>query len=64
MEPYRGGLWTIGCRTWRIVFRVKGKTVEIPDVFSNYSLEELSAGQPDPYRDKEFHRRFQEKYPI
>lgn len=64
VEPYHGGLWTIGCRTWRIAFRAKDRTVEILDVFSNYSPEELRAGQPDPYHDKEFHRRFQEKYPV
>ena len=63
VEPCRGGLWTIGCRTWRILFRVEDRSVEVLDVFSHYAPEELSAGQPDPYGDKHFHRRFLEAFP-
>ena len=48
----------IGFRTWRIAFRIRGNTVEIFDVRSNYLPEELPEGAADRYGDKQLHRNF------
>ncbi len=60
ITEYGGDLYSIGCRTWRILFTVQAQTkqVTVKDVFSNYLPEELVEGTDDPYNDKELHRRF------
>ena len=52
----------IGFRTWRIAFGIREKTVEIRDVRSNYQAEELLAGLPDRYGDKDLHRKFLSRF--
>ena len=45
-------------RTWRIEFETDGIAVQVFSLSSGYSSEELAAGTPDPYADKELHRSF------
>ena len=60
LELLPDGTWSIGCRTWRIVFRADEAhhTVEVLSVRSHYGPSELADGAEDPYGDKEFHRAF------
>lgn len=64
VESAGDGTWTIGCRTWRIAYRIAGGTVEIFQVCSNYPPEELTSGAPDRYGDKEFHRAFRKEFEL
>lgn len=52
------GSWEIGFRTWRIRFTVEeaARRVTVLGVRSHYLPEELLAGAPDPYGDKDVHR--------
>lgn len=52
--------WQLNCRTWKIIFvpDPEKKMVEILEVFSNYTPEELAPGAEDRYQDKELHRKF------
>ena len=50
--------YEIGFRTWRISFTLKEKIVEVTNLRSNYSPEELVEGAPDKYNDKWLHREF------
>lgn len=54
------GVFAIGYRTWRIVFRLdeKARHIAIDDIQSSYSSDDLEAGAPDPYADKALHRDF------
>ena len=56
--PDGGGFFTLSFRTWRILFSRKEEKILIHTVFSGYTQEELSPASPDPYTDKELHRRF------
>ena len=60
VAPDGGGGWQIGCRTWRINFSAEldERKITVCGVVSNYLPEELAAGAPDPYEDKELHREF------
>ncbi|MCI5778487.1 MAG: tRNA (N6-threonylcarbamoyladenosine(37)-N6)-methyltransferase TrmO [Lentisphaeria bacterium] len=60
LTPEPDGQWTIGCRTWRVVFRCapENRQVRLREVRSNYPAPELVPGAADPYQDKELHRRF------
>lgn len=55
-----GQRWTIAYRTWRIDFELDhaGAAVLVVGVSSGYGIEELAPGAPDPYGDKDVHRRF------
>ena len=52
--------YTICCRTWQIYFALdeKNRQIKVNCIKSNYSTEELSLGSPDPYHDKDIHRKF------
>ena len=57
---FDGGLHSIGCRTWKIRFsadEAKRKLLA-RELVSNYPEDELLPGAPDPYGDKELHRRY------
>lgn len=47
-------------RTWRIAFErdEAAKRVTVTGIASGYTASELLVGAPDPYGDKEIHRRF------
>ncbi|MCX7978441.1 MAG: tRNA (N6-threonylcarbamoyladenosine(37)-N6)-methyltransferase TrmO [Bdellovibrionaceae bacterium] len=51
--------WSIAYRTWRILFTIKNKTVNILEIRSGYSPEELDSPL-DPWGDKSLHRAFSE----
>lgn len=50
-------------RTWRIRFRLAEKTIQILDVRSGYSAEELRNLSEDPHNDKILHQNFQANLP-
>lgn len=54
------GAWTIHCRTWAVDYmaRQETHTVFVRKVRSNYDTDDLAMDAPDPYCDKEIHRRF------
>ena len=54
--------YEIGFRTWRIAFTVNEKYVEVKDLRSNYSPDELVENAPDKYGDKQLHRNFLKKW--
>ena len=56
--PDENGLQTLAFRTWRIIFEHAPGGVNILDVRSGYSLQELAPDSEDKYQDKELHRRF------
>ncbi len=62
LEDRGGGVYAIGCRTWRILFTVNeaAHLVTVRKIESNYRPEELLPGAPDQYGDKAIHRAFQE----
>ncbi len=53
-------LWSIGCRTWRLIFTAEdaSRTIQVREVRSHYREDELLPGTPDKYGDKDFHRAF------
>ena len=57
--------YELGCRTWRIGFRIFPDTfrIEVRYVRSNYSAAELQPDSMDKYGDKELHRAFLVKFP-
>lgn len=61
-----GGMWRLGCRTWKIWFvrDDDARKIEIRTVQSNYRPGELASEAPDPYGDKEQHRRFLQLFPT
>ena len=52
--------WILHCRTWQIIFELHENIsqIEIKEIRSNYSHEDLIAGAADPYKEKETHREF------
>jgi len=60
IEDKGQGEYIIFCRTWQIHFSLDEKNTEIHINFlkSNYTTEDLVAGAPDPYSDKDIHREF------
>ncbi len=56
--PDDRGIFTLAFRTWRILFSREEENICIHTVFSGYTPEELVPAAPDPYADKELHRRF------
>jgi len=62
VEPLADGSYGAGCRTWRIIFTADETGVHVRDVLSHYRSEELEANAPDPYGDKEFHRKFRKEF--
>ena len=57
--------YELGCRTWRIGFRVfqQAQRIEVRYVRSNYSAAELHPDSTDKYGDKEWHRAFLVEFP-
>lgn len=52
-------------RTWRIVFEVPDDAaVEVTEIFSGYTAEELAEDAPDPYCDKDAHRVYRAEFPC
>jgi len=58
LERLSNGSMILAFRTWRICFSVIDDTVSIAEIRSGYSTDELVADAPDPYGDKDTHRRF------
>ncbi len=60
LEDRGGGLYAIGCRTWRILFRADQdkKHITVQEIRSNYETAELLPGTQDQYGDKDLHRAF------
>lgn len=60
IETVSPGCYSIGCRTWKLLFELDddGGRIMVRDLQSNYRGEELRPGTDDPYRDKDFHRNF------
>lgn len=57
------GQAVLAYRTWRIALEVSDeKFVQVLSVFSGYMPEELQ-DPSDPYRDKELHRHFRNRFP-
>ena len=52
------GTLELAFRTWRIRFEEGEDARRIVAVTSGYTPEELAEGAPDPYADKELHRKF------
>ncbi len=52
--------YSIGCRTWKLFFTadLPANKITVYDLQSNYSVDDLKPGAPDPYQDKDFHRKF------
>lgn len=52
--------WQLNCRTWKMIFvpDAAARRVEVLEVLSNYTAEELFPGADDRYQDKELHRKF------
>lgn len=57
--------WRLGCRTWEILFLRDdtARRIEVQTAVSHYDAAELAPGAPDPYGDKELHRRFLQQFP-
>lgn len=62
VECLSGESYSVGCRTWKILYHLKDDGVLAFDVRSGYSVDELREGAEDIYGDKEFHRRFRERF--
>ncbi len=60
VEELAPGRYSIGCRTWKLLFELDedGGRVAVYDLQSNYREDELAPGADDPYQDKDFHRNF------
>lgn len=60
-----GECYEIGCRTWRICFRIdRGRRhICVETVRSNYSRQDLLPGAADKYGDLDIHRRFLLEFP-
>lgn len=54
----RADHFTLAYRTWRADFHVRENKVEVSNVTSGYSPQELEARSEDKYGDKDLHRRF------
>ncbi len=49
-------------RTWRLEFTAEESVIRVERIYSGYTPDELSAGTPDPYRDKDIHREYLERF--
>lgn len=60
VERLADGSFEIGCRTWKLHFTAEESPhlLRIDNIRSNYSASELLPDAPDPYGDKEIHRKF------
>ena len=58
-------LYSLGCRTWQLhfVLDIENKHILLKEIFSNYTVEELSLYALDKYNDKNYHREFLKIYP-
>jgi len=54
--------YVIAYRTWRAAFEVQENTVQVLNIFSGYSEQDLSENE-DPYEDKNIHREFKKLFP-
>lgn len=58
-----GGSMVLAFRTWRLVFVADTTSVTVTDIRSGYDADELAAGAPDKYKDKDLHRAFGREFP-
>lgn len=56
-----GDHFVLAYRTWRAQFKISDRTLEVENIFSGYSEQEL-ANDEDPYQDKDLHRRFKKLF--
>ncbi len=65
-EHLPAGQWEIGCRTWRIRFALdeEAQRIEVLQVTSNYTADELEPAAEDRYCDKALHRAFRRVFGI
>lgn len=61
VKPAEEG-FILAYRTWRVRFQILNQHVEILDIFSGYSENDLSHSE-DPYSDKQLHRTFTQAFP-
>ncbi|UDQ97558.1 tRNA (N6-threonylcarbamoyladenosine(37)-N6)-methyltransferase TrmO [Lentisphaerota bacterium WC36G] len=59
--------YSLGCRTWKIIFKVCKVTSKITllDILSNYQANELTnqaVKKEDKYKEKKFHQAFHKKF--
>lgn len=57
------GLFAIGCRTWRIMFRRRAGSLKIEEIRSGYDRKGLVPEADDPYGDKTLHREYLHAFP-
>ena len=52
--------WQLNCRTWKIIFApdMAARSINVLEIVSNYTDDELLADAEDRYGDKELHRKF------
>ena len=55
------GSFILAYRVWRAKFRLENQKIEIENISSGYTPEEISASE-DPYQDKDLHRKFNLKF--
>ena len=62
----RKSRYWLGCRTWRIYFRLmeSDRKIVVENVATGYHDYELAQGTEDKYEDKQFHRDFVKRYPF
>lgn len=61
-ESEKMAAFVIAYRTWRALFSITDTSVEIQNIFSGYSKEDLNQNE-DPYADKGIHREFKKLFP-
>ena len=59
-----GESMVLAFRTWRLVFFADETSVTVTEIRSGYGADELAAGAPDKYEDKELHRSFMREFPA
>lgn len=60
LQHRSGNTYTVGCRTWKIVFSADeaARKITVENVESNYNDADLLPDAADPYEDKALHRTF------
>ncbi len=58
-------IYALGFRTWQVIFSVNQaeRSYVLKDIASHYKKEDLLEGSPDPYLDKDLHRKFLATFP-
>jgi len=58
LDTLDDGRMVLAFRTWRIVFTLNDAAVNVLEIASGYTAEELLPDAPDPYGDKAIHRAY------